>query len=59
MKRLLPIVFSLMLLGLCHAQPAVRQVLRTGVVTGIKQPPYPEWFYRQIINDHGDVIREK
>lgn len=30
MKRLLPIVLSLMLLGLCHAQPAVRQVLRTG-----------------------------
>jgi hypothetical protein len=31
----------------------------TGVVTGIKQPPYPEWFYRQIVNDHGDVIRER
>ena len=30
MKRLLPIVLSLMLLGSCHAQPAVRQVLRTG-----------------------------
>ena len=30
MKRLLPIVLLLMLLGSCHEQPAVRQVLRTG-----------------------------
>lgn len=30
MKRLLPIVLLLMLLGSCHAQPAARQVLRTG-----------------------------
>ena len=30
MKRLLPIVLLLMLLGTCHAQPAARQVLRTG-----------------------------
>ncbi|MCR5064577.1 MAG: C69 family dipeptidase [Bacteroidales bacterium] len=31
----------------------------TGVVTGIKQPPYPEWFYRQIVNDHGDILKEQ
>jgi dipeptidase len=31
----------------------------TGVVTGIKQPPYPAWFYRQIVDQHGDVIRER
>ena len=31
----------------------------TGVVTGIKQPPYPAWFYRQIVNDHGEVLRVK
>ena len=31
----------------------------TGVVTGLKQPPYPEWFYRQIVNDHGKVIEVK
>ncbi len=31
----------------------------TGVVTGIKQPPYPAWFYRQIVDDHGDVLQEK
>ena len=29
----------------------------TGVVTGIKQPPYPAWFYRQIVDDHGDVLQ--
>ena len=31
----------------------------TGVVTGIKQPPYPAWFYRQIVNDKGEVLRVK
>ncbi len=30
----------------------------TGVVKYPQQPPYPEWFYRQIVDDHGDVIRE-
>ena len=23
------------------------------------QPEYPKWFYRQIVNDHGDIIIEK
>jgi len=23
------------------------------------QPEYPKWFYRQIVNDHGDVIQER
>ena len=31
----------------------------TGVVTGIKQPPYPEWFYRQIVDDRGEVLQER
>ena len=31
----------------------------TGVVTGIKQPPYPEWFYRQIVDDKGEVLQER
>ena len=31
----------------------------TGVVTSIKQPPYPAWFYRQIVNDHGEVLEVK
>ena len=29
----------------------------TGVVAFPKQPPYPEWFYRQIVQDHGDVLK--
>jgi dipeptidase len=29
----------------------------TGVVTGIKQPPYPAWFYRMIVDDHCEVIQ--
>ena len=29
----------------------------TGVVTGIKQPPYPAWFYRQIVDEKGEVLR--
>ena len=31
----------------------------TGVVTGIKQPPYPAWFYRQIVDDKGEVLQER
>ncbi len=31
----------------------------TGVVTGIKQPPYPAWFYRQIVDDHGETLMVK
>ena len=29
----------------------------TGVVRFPQQPPYPNWFYRQIVDDHGDVIQ--
>jgi hypothetical protein len=28
----------------------------TGVVLPPQQPPYPAWFYEQIVNDHGDVL---
>ena len=31
----------------------------TGVVTGIKQPPYPAWFYRQIVDDKGEILQER
>ena len=31
----------------------------TGVVKYPAQPPYPEWFYRQIVDDHGDILRVK
>ena len=29
----------------------------TGVVKYPAQPPYPEWFYRAIVDDHGEVLR--
>jgi len=29
----------------------------TGVVAFPKQPPYPDWFYRQIVNDHGNILK--
>ncbi len=32
---------------------------QTGVVTGLKQPPYPAWFYEQIVRDHGAVLEVK
>ena len=35
------------------------ETTETGVVRFPKQPPYPEWFYRQIVNDKGEVLREK
>ncbi len=31
----------------------------TGVVRFPQQPPYPDWFYRQIVDDHGDVLQVK
>ena len=29
----------------------------TGVVAFPQQPPYPEWYYRAIVNDHGKVLQ--
>ena len=29
----------------------------TGVVRFPQQPPYPDWFYRAIVNDHGEVLQ--
>ena len=29
----------------------------TGVVAFPKQPPYPQWFYRQIVDDHGNILK--
>ncbi len=29
----------------------------TGVVKYPSQPPYPDWFYRQIVEDHGEVLQ--
>jgi hypothetical protein len=31
----------------------------TGVVRFPQQPPYPDWFYRQIVDDHGDILQVK
>ena len=31
----------------------------TGVVRFPQQPPYPEWFLRQIVDDHGETIRAR
>ena len=31
----------------------------TGVVAFPKQPPYPQWFYQQIVDDHGSVLEVK
>ncbi|MBQ7711854.1 MAG: C69 family dipeptidase [Bacteroidales bacterium] len=35
------------------------ETTETGVVKYPQQPPYPEWFYRQIVDDHGEVLRAK
>ena len=31
----------------------------TGVVRFPQQPPYPDWFYRAIVSDHGEVLQAK
>jgi dipeptidase len=31
----------------------------TGVVRFPQQPPYPDWFYHAIVNDHGEVLQVK
>ncbi|MBR6844866.1 MAG: C69 family dipeptidase [Bacteroidales bacterium] len=35
------------------------ETTETGVVRYPQQPPYPAWFYRQIVDDHGEVLRER
>ena len=42
-----------------HEKDGKIETTETGVVRFPKQPPYPEWFYRQIVNDKGEVLREK
>ena len=41
-----------------HVKDGKIETTETGVVRYPQQPPYPAWFYRQIVNDHGDIIRE-
>ena len=35
------------------------ETTETGVVRFPQQPPYPAWFYRQIVDDKGEVLKEK
>ena len=35
------------------------ETTETGVVRFPQQPPYPAWFYRQIVDDNGEVLKEK
>ena len=42
-----------------HVKDGKIETTETGVVKYPQQPPYPEWFYRQIVDDHGEVLREQ
>ena len=42
-----------------HEKDGKIETTETGVVRFPQQPPYPAWFYRQIVEDHGEVIKEK
>ena len=39
-----------------HVKGGRIETTPTGVVRFPLQPPYPEWFYRQIVTDHGSLI---
>jgi dipeptidase len=39
-----------------HEQKGRFETTPTGVVKFPQQPPYPDWFYKQIVTDHGRVI---
>ena len=34
------------------------ETTKTGVIRSPQQPPYPQWYYKQIVEDHGDVVAE-
>ncbi len=42
-----------------HVKDGKIETTETGVVRSPQQPPYPQWFLRQIVDDHGEVIQEK
>ena len=42
-----------------HVKGDEIETTETGVVRFPQQPPYPAWFYRQIVDDHGEVLLEK
>ena len=41
-----------------HVKNGRMETTETGVVRFPQQPPYPEWFYRQIVDDHGEGVKE-
>jgi len=42
-----------------HVKDGRIETSPTGVVRFPQQPPYPDWFYRAIVNDHGEVLQVK
>ncbi len=42
-----------------HVKDGKIETTPTGVVRFPQQPPYPEWFLRQIVDDHGSVIQAR
>lgn len=40
-----------------HVKDGQIETTPTGVVRFPQQPPYPDWFYRAIVNDHGEVLQ--
>ncbi len=42
-----------------HVKDGQIETTPTGVVRFPQQPPYPDWFYRAIVNDHGEVLQVK
>ena len=42
-----------------HMKDGRIETTPTGVVRSPQQPPYPDWFYRAIVNDHGEVLQVK
>ena len=42
-----------------HVKDGRIETTPTGVVRFPQQPPYPAWFYRQIVDDHGAVLQSR
>lgn len=42
-----------------HVKDGKIETTETGVVKYPAQPNYPEWFYRAIVDDHGDIIKAR
>ena len=42
-----------------HVKDGKIETTETGVVKFPVQPKYPDWFYKAIVDDHGDVIKAR